>query len=306
MTDVTSFDGTRLALYSWGSPGAPLLLLVHGLGLSSDSWGDLPERLSETHRVVAYDLRGHAQSGDARSGGYALEAHARDLAAVLDAVVPEGDRVLVVAHSLGGGILLAHVHDVGGDDRISGAVFAGSGGTGVTVPGFPARDLPSWATARLRSAWFSLLRAVARLGRRIRPMRWLSDRLVRSAAFAPDESAEMVHRVRDSFLTTRPLALAGTTLASVAHDGVDFAPSLRVPALIVHGTRDREVRPEDAERLRAALPDGEVFPIEDAGHMLPLTQPEVTAAQVVRWAARIGHEVGGSATRSSADVSMTG
>jgi pimeloyl-ACP methyl ester carboxylesterase len=289
MTDVTSFDGTRLALREWGSHDAPLVLLVHGLGMSTESWGEVPHLLAGRHRVVAYDLRGHSQSGDARSGGYTLEAHARDLAAVLDAVVPDERRALVVGHSLGGGILVAHVHANGGDDRIAGAVFAASGGSGVTVPGFPAaRGLPAWATVSLRSAWFTLLRAAARLGRRIRPMRSLSDRIVRHAAFAPDEPMELVQRVRDSFLTTRPLALAGTTLASVTHDGSALAPALRAPPLIVHGSRDREVPRDDAEKLLSALPDGELYTIDGAGHMLPLTHPELLAGQVDRWAERIG------------------
>ncbi len=90
MSDVTSFDGTRLALETAGPEGAPTVVLVHGLGLSTESWGDVPVRLAGAHRVVAYDLRGHAQSGDARSGDYTLEAHARDLDAVLTACVPDG------------------------------------------------------------------------------------------------------------------------------------------------------------------------------------------------------------------------
>lgn len=73
---------------------------MHGLGLSSDSWGRVPELLSEAHRVVAYDLRGHAQSGDARSGDYSLEAQAKDLDSVLGAVVPDrGSAVLVGSSS---------------------------------------------------------------------------------------------------------------------------------------------------------------------------------------------------------------
>ncbi len=57
-----------------------------------------------------------------------MTAHAEDLSAVLDQIVPDGGQVVVVAHSLGGGILLAHVSAVDGDKRIAGAVFAGSGG----------------------------------------------------------------------------------------------------------------------------------------------------------------------------------
>jgi pimeloyl-ACP methyl ester carboxylesterase len=312
MTDVTSFDGTRLALRTWGAPDDPLILLVHGLGLSWESWGQVPERLADDHRVVAYDLRGHAQSGDARSGGYTMEAHARDLAEVLAAVASPERPAVVVTHSLGGGILLAHVSATPGrgDDRMCGAVFAGSGGSGVTVPGFPARGVPPWARARLRSGWFALLRATARFGRRIRPVDWISDRLVRSAAFAPDEPIELVRRVRESFLTTRPLALAGTTLASVTHDGVDLAGSLRVPTLLVHGTRDPEVPGAEAENLLSALPDGELVSVPGAGHMLALTHPDVVVAQVRRWAQRcVAHSTGqplAPAGQSSTVTSTTG
>ncbi|MGY2067844.1 alpha/beta fold hydrolase [Blastococcus sp. SYSU DS0619] len=286
MTDVTSFDGTRLALYTWGPEDAPLLVLAHGLGMSADSWGEVPERLAADFRVVAYDLRGHAQSGDARSGSYSLGAHAQDLSAVLDAVVPDGGSAVVVAHSLGGGILLRHV-DGCGDGRIAGAVFVGSGGAGVTAPGFPARNLPPWARARLRSAWFALLRSGARIGRRLRPVRVVSDRAIRHFAFAPGEPQESVERMRDDFLATRPLALAGTSLAGLAHDSVRHAPGLTVPTLIVHGSRDPEVPNDEARRLLAALPDGELFTVPGAGHMLPLTQPDVVVEQVRRWADRI-------------------
>lgn len=286
MADVTSFDGTRLALYSWGSEDAPLLVLVHGLGLSAESWGEVPRRLAEHHRVIAYDLRGHAQSGDARSGSYTLPAHAQDLAAVLDDVVPDGGSAVVVAHSLGGGILLEHIHG-SADDRITGAVLVGSGGSGVTAPGFPARHLPPWARARMRSAWFALLRSGARLGGRLRPIRTLSDRAIRRFAFAPDEPLELVRRVRDDFFTTRPLALAGTTLASVSRDGIELAPSLTAPTLIVHGSRDPEVTAEDVQRLLGGLPDGELVTVPGSGHMLALTDPDVVVEQVTRWVARI-------------------
>ncbi|MGY1847425.1 MULTISPECIES: alpha/beta fold hydrolase [unclassified Blastococcus] len=304
MTDVTSFDGTRLALHSWGAEDAPLLVLVHGLGMSTDSWGEVPERLAARYRVVGYDLRGHAQSGDARSGSYGLAAHAQDLSAVLGAVVPEGGAAVVVAHSLGGGILLSHV-DRSGDERIGGVVFVGSGGSGVTAPGFPARRLPRRAQAQLRSTWFSLLRTGARLGRRIRPVRTVSDRAIRRFAFAPGEPVELVERVRDDFLSTRPLALAGTTLASLSHNGVELAPSLRVPTLLVHGSRDPEVPQDEIDELLSELPDGELVTVPGAGHMLPLTNPDVVVDQVSRWAQRVAGRQDAAAQPSTA-TSITG
>ena len=286
MTDLRSFDGTRLALTVQGPDGAPTVVLVHGLGLSTESWGEVPERLAGTHRVVGYDLRGHAQSGDARAGGYGLEAHARDLAAVLDACLPSGERAVVVGHSLGGGIILTAVAETG-TGRMAGAVFAGSGGSGVTAPGLPARNLPPRVATTLQRGWFGVLRVTALVGRRLRWAETIADRLVRRFAFAPGEPAELVARVRESFLSTRPLALAGTTLASVRHDGVRLAPGLDVPTLVLHGSEDPEVPDDEVIELMSALPDGELVSYPGAGHMLPLTNGAEVAEQIARWVARV-------------------
>ncbi len=287
MTDLTSFDGTRLALPIHGPAGAPTVVLVHGLGLSAESWGEVLHLLADSHRVVAYDLRGHAQSGDARSGDYSLDAHAHahDLTAVLDACLGGGDKAVVVGHSLGGWIVLAAARQ-DGTGRMAGVVFAGSGGSGITAPGLPARRLPPPVASGLPRGWFTLLRAVALLGRRLRGAESLSDRLVRRYAFAPGDPGEPVALVRESFLSSRPRALAATTFASVSHDGVEFAPALDVPTLVLHGTADPEVPAEEAQALVSALPDAELIDLPGAGHMLPLTHGPFVAEQVARWVAK--------------------
>lgn len=286
MSDLASFDGTRLAVGTWGPADARVVVLVHGLGLSTRSWGLVPELLSAGHRVVAYDLRGHGRSGDATRGNYELSAHARDLGAVLDGTLAGGQRAVVVGNSLGGGIILAHAHD-SADQRVAGAVFAGSGGSGITFPGFPAGGLPDWAQAGLRSGWLQVLRATALLGRRIRPVESVSNRLIRRFAFTSEAPREAVDQVREDFLSSRPRALARTTLASVSSDGIRLAPSLKVPTLVLHGDRDPEVPQEEIEKLMAALPHGELVTFPGAGHMLPLTHGEAVAEHVARWVSRL-------------------
>ena len=295
MTDLTSFDGTRLALTLRGPAGAPTVVLVHGLGLSTESWGDVPRRLADSHRVVAYDLRGHAQSGDARSGNYSLEAHAHDLTAVLAGCLEGQGRAVVVGHSLGGGIVLATARQ-SGTARMAGVVCAGSGGSGITAPGLPARSLPRPVATGLHRGWLGLLRATAQLGRRLRSAEQISDRLVRRYAFAPGEPAELVAQVRESFLSSRPRALAATTFASLSHDGVELAPALDVPALILHGDADPEVPAEEAQALMTALPDAELVGLPGAGHMLPLTHGPFVAEQVARWVGKT------TVTTTSGDV----
>ena len=286
MTDVTSFDGTRLGLDVRGPTDGPVVVLVHGLGLSSESWGDVPEHLADAHRVVAYDLRGHAQSGDARSGDYSMSAHVKDLDAVLRAVLADGERAVVAGSSLGGGIIVAHADDCG-TERVAGAVFAGSGGSGVTFPGLPARDLPDRLQAAVRTGYVKVLRGTALVGRRVRAVQPVSDRLIRSFAFTSHADHDAVAMVRDSFLSSRPEALAGTTLASVSHDGTRLAPALDVPTLVLHGTADPEVPDDEVSALMDQLPDGELVQLEAEGHMLPLTEGELVAEQIARWVRRV-------------------
>lgn len=220
-----------------------------------------------------------------------MDAHARDLGAVLAAVVPDGERAVVVAHSLGGGILLAHV-DAAGDDRIDGAVLAGSGGSAVTVIGLPGRRLPPWARARVRATWATVLRAGARLGRRIQPVRSVSDRVIRRSAFAPGEPA--ARRAGPGQPPRQPPGGTGGDHAGQREPrrSATGPGTRRVPTLLVHGSADPEVPDDEVRELMARLPDGELVTVPGAGHMLPLTHPEVVAEQATRWVARVAGRPG--------------
>jgi pimeloyl-ACP methyl ester carboxylesterase len=86
-----------------GGSGAPLLLLLHGLGANAAVWDGLLPILHErwAGRWIAPDFRGHGRSSHAGPYGYGM--HAADVAALLTA----GDDVAVLAHSMGGPVALA-------------------------------------------------------------------------------------------------------------------------------------------------------------------------------------------------------
>ncbi len=94
-----TIHGYRRAYVKAGS--GPALLLIHGIGDSSDSWRPVVEELAKHYTVVAPDLLGHGRSEKPRAD-YSVAGFAngmRDLLSVL-----EVDRVTVVGHSLGGGV----------------------------------------------------------------------------------------------------------------------------------------------------------------------------------------------------------
>ncbi len=58
---AVSAGGTAFDLS--GPEGAPVVALIHGLGLSRQStWGAIAPALAEHYRVLSYDLCGHGQS----------------------------------------------------------------------------------------------------------------------------------------------------------------------------------------------------------------------------------------------------
>ena len=51
-----------------GKPGAPLVVLVHAVGVDLTYWGDQIEMLQASFDVVAYDLPGHGGSAKPAKG----------------------------------------------------------------------------------------------------------------------------------------------------------------------------------------------------------------------------------------------
>lgn len=94
--------------YRDGGEG-PVVLFIHGMAGSSNTWRQVLDPVSQHYRVIAPDLIGHGESAKP-VGDYSLGAYAsglRDLLGVLGV-----SRVTVVGQSLGGGVAmqLAYQH----------------------------------------------------------------------------------------------------------------------------------------------------------------------------------------------------
>src|ERR671923_2464586 len=101
----------------------PVLLLLHGITDSSQTWERVAPLLSERFTLVAPDLLGHGESATPR-GDYSLGAHASGVRDVLTALGI--DRVTVVGHSLGGGVAMQFAYQF--PERCERLVLVSSGG----------------------------------------------------------------------------------------------------------------------------------------------------------------------------------
>ncbi|WP_082586090.1 MULTISPECIES: alpha/beta hydrolase [unclassified Lysobacter] len=84
---------------------APLLVMVHGFTGSKENWYPLAQRLRGRYRLLIPDLPGWGESQRRAGGDYGFVAQSARLARFIEQVArPRGGEVVLLGHSMGGGI----------------------------------------------------------------------------------------------------------------------------------------------------------------------------------------------------------
>jgi pimeloyl-ACP methyl ester carboxylesterase len=99
---VRAADGTPLHTQIFGPPDGYPIVLSHGFVCGIRAWTYQIADLATDYRVIAFDHRGHGQSGTPRRGSYTLKHLASDLDSVLEATLAPHERALLAGHSMGG------------------------------------------------------------------------------------------------------------------------------------------------------------------------------------------------------------
>ncbi len=126
-TKFVEIHGVRQAVVDEGS-GDEVLLLIHGMAGSAETWRAVLPQLARRYRVIAPDLLGHGQSSKPRTD-YSLGAFAVGLRDLLDELGVQS--ATVVGHSLGGGVAMQFLYQH--PDYCRRLVLIGSGGLGPDV-----------------------------------------------------------------------------------------------------------------------------------------------------------------------------
>ena len=245
-------DGARVAYRSMGD--GPAVVFLHGTALSQAIWRGFGylKALGATHRVVTIDLRGHGRSDKPHSSSaYGIDLFVGDVIAVLDTLGLE--QADVVGYSLGARVAFALA--VKHPERVRSLTsIAGAPGTGVGVfdrvffPGSLAA-LESGGMAGFLTEW------ERSSGTALDP--------ITHAAFAANDGAALAAYMREAERIPR------VTDAELG--------SLRMPVLLLAGTRDRE-RLEAAHHVKGVLPGAELRVIEGETHEGTPRHPEVVRA----------------------------
>ena len=260
-----TLDGQRVScLWRDGGHEGATLVFIHGSGMSARYWSDQTRALADTARVLAVDLPGHGDSDDAPAPSLAHYADAT--AGVIDAL---GARpAIVVGHSLGGAVAVALAARRPAD--VCGLVLLSAC---ARVP--PVSPSAQWLWASLPTPLRRLLFFVT----------------AKNVLFAAGASPAAIALGMQELRACRARTLAADVAIARSMDVTELAGRLRVPALILCGSRDRVTPLALSRHLNATIAGSRLSLVDGAGHMLLIEAPAVVNREISAFAASIARQL---------------
>jgi 3-oxoadipate enol-lactonase len=250
MPRVKTSSGLRLGFEeSGGGPATPIVFL-HGVGSDKSVWRPQLDYFGRERRAIAFDYPGYGDS-DRAPAGTTRDDYA---AAILSAMDELGvARAHICGLSLGGVVAIAMHHAA--PDRCVSLILADTFAVHPDGPAIYERSMTVTDLRAMAEARVDVLLAQP------------ADPAVRS------EVVETMARID-------PAAYRIGAEAVWLADQTDRATAIRVPTLVVCGTEDKVTPPALSEALTQLIPAARYEPIDGAGHISNLEQPEEFNADV--------------------------
>ncbi|MFJ3303517.1 alpha/beta fold hydrolase [Streptomyces sp. NPDC086549] len=287
----------RRRLFGRKAPAPVTVVFSHGYCLSQDSWHFQRAALRGVVRTVHWDQRSHGRSGrgvsQLRDGvPVTIDQLGRDLKAVLDAAVPDG-QIVLVGHSMGGMTIMALAAQYPEliRDRVVATALVGtsSGRLGEVNFGLPLagvnavrRILPGVLKALGQQA------ALVEKGRRATAD--LFAGVIKRYSFAGRDVDPAVERFAERMIESTPIDVVAEFYPAFSdHDKTDaLARFADMPVLVLAGVQDLVTPSEHSEVIADLLPDAELVLVPDAGHLVMLEHPEVVTDRLADLLTRAG------------------
>lgn len=247
-------------------PGAPTVVLVHGFTGSKENWYPMAERLGGHYRLVIPDLPGWGESQRIAGADYGFLAQADRLAQFLEGIRRDGSPIVLVGHSMGGGIvaLVAADHpdlvarvaliDAAGvrfrDNRFGEEVLAGGNPFAVSDEASLQRYLDTVFNDRAAQP----------------PLPWPVSRAVIDWRIA---QAPFEQQVLDRIGRSSERFLPG-----------EAAAAIRQPALLLWCRQDKVIDISAMALYAAQMPQAMQVSLNGCGHMSIMERPDDVAASI--------------------------
>jgi pimeloyl-ACP methyl ester carboxylesterase len=234
MPELARPDGCRLYYETHGDPAAEPLILLEGMGGDIPGWRRNIPHLAAELFVIAYDFRGNGRS-DAPDEPMTMGTFVEDTIALLDHLGV--DRAHVYGQSFGG--MVAQELVLTHPDRVRTVVLA------ATHSG-KEFFVPVRATVPKGKPYLSLY----------------------SETFAREHPEHVADDMRvGSQQPQHPRARRRQWEAMQGFDVGSRLTEIDRPTLVLHGTEDRTVAPENGRILAERIPNAELYLLEGAGHL---------------------------------------
>jgi 3-oxoadipate enol-lactonase len=255
-------NGINIYYREYGA-GEPLLLIM-GLSANADWWGEeFLKPLAERYHVVAYDNRGAGRSGKPE-GPYPIPLMAADAVGLMDHL--EWESAHVMGASMGG--MIAQELALTYPDRVRRLVLlcttcGGSEQVMASPEVYALLNTPRQGLTPEDIATLSL------------PLLFPQDYI--------ESNPEMMEKVLQAYLGApiEPKCFVWQLMGITAWSCHPRLEELRHPALIITGSEDLLIPPENSSILAEAIPDSRLLEIEGAGHGLQAMFPERVAEEVL-------------------------
>ena len=271
--------GLKLHIRCWGSPGMPVLFMLHGAQDVSASWQFTVDALARDWHVIAPDWRGYGLSARSGADTYWFPDYLGDLDALLEHYCPERP-ARIVAHSMGANA--AGLYAGARPDRVE---------SFINVDGFGIPRQRQDPAARRLGKW------LAQLGDDTgqRPYESFDEFAIRMQSENPRLTDERARFIVQHWGQEEP---DGTVVrrADPAHKRINPQPmppeemfdcwkQTRARVLWVHGAQSGLMDhlmsiPGEFERRAGAYNDLLIERVDDCGHNVHHDQPEQLAALV--------------------------
>jgi pimeloyl-ACP methyl ester carboxylesterase len=253
-------DGVNLAYEECGS--GPSVLLIHGTG--GAVWNPLPDQLAAAgNRAIWYHRRGFGASTHEPIKD--PPRHMRDAAALLEAL--DAAPAVVVGHSMGGVLTLDLV--TSRPELVRGIVLI--------EPPLHLKKHPSMKMMRALISAQLMRRREGDVAAAERFMRWATtmDDGTNGYDLTPPEAKEMLRG-------NAPAIMRELDSGTGEHVKNAAIAQIGAPAVLLLGGATLPEYARAAQRIKKALPSLELVTVPGAGHVLPVTHPQVVVDAVAR------------------------
>jgi len=249
--------------------GEPLVM-IRGISSNADHWYEQVPVLSKKYQLLVFDNRAIARSSDP-GGSFSTRDMAADTVELMEAVGIKKAHVL--GYSMGG--MIAQEIALTCPEKVNGLILV-------------ATDCGNSLRIKAKPEFSRLFSEMIRLG---------TNEAKKAAAgclFAKqtlETRPDIIQRYTEVSLRfpASQKTLARQWAAITQHDACNRLPKISSPTLVITGSEDELIPPQNAKVMAQRIPGAQMISIDGGGHLFLIEQPEAFNEAVIGFLDGLSH-----------------